>query len=182
MEKKSELRKALLIRKRAAEYGEALFSAARKGVSLAALVTVTFTCLFGLETAAGNDMYPAVRDGDVLLYYRGADILPNDAVVYEHEGETRIGRVAAKGGSVLSFTGDRQLTIDGAYQPVQAREGIYFPTYLKNTEGYPVTLADGEFYILNDDRERDTDSRTLGVIRREEIKGRVVTVIRRRSI
>ena len=47
---------------------------------------------------------------------------------------------------------------------------------------YPVTLADGEYFVLCDYREGAKDSRYYGPVRRSELKGKVITVLRRSNL
>ena len=46
----------------------------------------------------------------------------------------------------------------------------------------PVTLGPDEYFILADSRQGGMDSRYLGPIAKDEIKGTVITVIRRNNI
>ena len=46
---------------------------------------------------------------------------------------------------------------------------------------YPIKLKDGQYFILNDFRENKNDSRTFGVIEQEQVKGKLLFLLRRRS-
>ena len=60
---------------------------------------------------------------------------------------------------------------------------IYYstPRYDDNVP-YPVTLADDEYFVLCDYREGAKDSRYYGPVRRSELKGKVITVLRRSNL
>ena len=152
--------------------------------TFAAVVVILFTAIFGVAEVKDNDMYPALKEGDVVLYYRHADFTNTDAVLYEYQGETYAGRIEATGGSTIGLTGDRQITIDGRYQPVDTDRGTFFKTKVTkaNAKGYPYQLAADEYYILGDRRSEANDSRSFGAIKKTQIKGKIITVLRRRNI
>ena len=47
---------------------------------------------------------------------------------------------------------------------------------------YPVKLGDGEYFVLADRRNGGMDSRYFGVVKAEEIRGVVITVLRRNNL
>lgn len=47
---------------------------------------------------------------------------------------------------------------------------------------YPLTLADGEYFILCDAREGAPDSRRYGPVTAGNIAGRVIAIVRRNEI
>ncbi len=146
-----------------------------------ASVGFVFTFLFGVWICDSRDMYPAVREGDLVVYCRKISLARQDAVVYENDGEVRIGRIAATTGEVLGKTGDGKLTIDGRIQPVQPRQGIYGETRVTRrfTEN---AIPSGKFFLLGDAREEATDSRKEGLIPENHIRGKVFMLWRRRGI
>ena len=161
----------------------------RSVISLAAeiaFLVVTLTLLFafalGITVQHGNDMYPAVRDGDVILFYRTGSLINTDACVYVSGGELHTGRVAACSGTEISATSDMQLTFDGIYLPASPDNGIYDRTYAAEGQPLPVTVKDGYYFILGDNRNAARDSRIYGQISRRNIKGRIIAILRHRQI
>lgn len=145
---------------------------------------VTFTFIFGVTLAPGNDMFPAVHEGDVILYYRLGGLINSDIVIYEAEGETHIGRVQACSGSRIDQTEGNLLKINGNIQPVQKRAGLYDKTYTRENGKliFPSTVPEKHYLILGDCRESAKDSRDYGYIGRGQIKGKVFTIVRRRPL
>lgn len=146
------------------------------------MTALVFTFLLGITVQKGDDMYPALRDGDVIIYYRTTEMVPGEAAVYEHKGHMRTGRIEGTPGMEISETKDHQLTIDGLYMPEYAVRGIFSKTFSAEDEDLPLIVGDDAYFILNDDRTRTTDSREYGEIKKKQIRGRIITVLRRRLI
>ena len=53
---------------------------------------------------------------------------------------------------------------------------------MKTGPAYPLTLAEDEFFVLCDYREGARDSRYFGPVSEGEIKGKVITVVRRSGL
>lgn len=149
---------------------------------IAVLITVSFTFVLGVTIQHGNDMYPAIRDGDIILFLRTRELINTEAAVYAAEGGIHTGRTAACAGTVIGCTGDMQLTFEGIFMPVSTAEGIYARTYAAEGEQLPVTVEADHYFMLGDNREEAKDSRVYGQIAKENIKGRIIGVLRRRNI
>lgn len=153
-----------------------------KVVAFAAAFFITFTFIFGVTKAETNDMYPQIREGDVILYFRLGQIINSDVAVYETpEGETNIARVQATPGAELSKTDGGKLTINGNFQPIQKDAGVFYETYVGSYD-LPKQVGEGQFLLLGDNREEATDSREYGLINKDDIKGKVFTIMRRRPL
>jgi signal peptidase I len=46
----------------------------------------------------------------------------------------------------------------------------------------PVTLGPGQVYVLGDNRENATDSRVYGAVNKEDTRGAVIALIRKRNL
>ncbi|MBR3126186.1 MAG: signal peptidase I [Mogibacterium sp.] len=146
------------------------------------LLAVTFTLVFGITYVPTNDMYPAVRKGDMIIYFRPGRIVTTDVVIYEApDGSRQIGRVEGTEGETVGKNDDGLLTINGNFQPVQERTGLYEETFAGSKE-ISGEIGSGEYLILGDHREEAEDSRSFGLIHRKAIKGKVFTIIRRRPL
>ena len=60
---------------------------------------------------------------------------------------------------------------------------IFYPTrpYDSPVE-YPLTLKDGEYFVLADQRNGSMDSRYFGVVNGDEIQGILITMLRRNNL
>ena len=153
-------------------------------VKLAAIVlmlAVLFGFAFGITPMANDDMAPRISAGDLLLYYRLVDDWANgDVMVFEKDGEQYVGRIVARGGDTVEVTEEATLVVNGS--TVLESDIFYTTPQYENGPTYPLTLAQDEFFILCDYREGARDSRYFGPVRADEVKGKVITVLRRSDL
>ena len=149
--------------------------------AMAVLLALLFGFVFGVTPMADDDMSPRISAGDLLLYYRLADdYVSGDVTVFQKDGEQYVGRVVARGGDTVEVTEEATLVVNGS---TVLETDIYYSTpRYENGPDYPVTMAEGEYFILCDYREGARDSRYFGPVSRDEIKGKVITVIRRSGL
>jgi signal peptidase I len=143
-------------------------------------IWVAFTYVFGIRQVCGENMYPRLRDGDLVLYYRlEQDYQIGDVVTFKLNDSTFWARIVAQEGDVVEVTEDGQLWVNGNVQ----QEEIFYPT--EPQEGdvtYPYTVEEGSYFVLCDYRTISFDSRTYGAIPKKDLDGKVITVLRRRGI
>jgi signal peptidase I len=152
----------------------------RKLLVTGLILWTIFTFVFGLARVNGESMYPRIRDGDLILYYRlDREYSQGDVVTFLIDGNRRTARVVAKGGDVVEITEEGQLLVNGNVQ----EEEIFYPTE-KSSDGitYPCTVEEGSYFVLCDFRTASTDSRDYGTVSGKDISGKVITLLRRRGI
>lgn len=150
-------------------------------VAMIGLLWLLFGVLFGIGPMGNDDMMPGIGAGDLMLYYRlEQDFHAQDVVVFQKEKEQYVGRVIAKSGDQVEVTEDAKLVVNGN---TILENNIYFstPQYGEQVK-YPLQLEENQFFILCDYREGAKDSRYFGAVERDEIKGKVITVVRRSSL
>lgn len=146
---------------------------------IAAFLGVLFLFLFGIYRNGDISMDPAVKDGDVVVYFRlNKDYVASDLVVYEYTDSLLTGRVVAVAGDTVDITANG-LMINGA---LQQEKDIFYDT-LPYTEGpeFPITVGEGQIFLLGDNREKATDSRAFGCINISDTRGEVMAILRRRN-
>ena len=146
-------------------------------IIMAILIYVIFGVVFGITSMKNNDMMPKIGVGDLILYYRlEKNFISKDVVVFEKDGIRYTGRVAAKSGDTVEITDENLLKVNGS---IVLEDNIYYstPKYDGNVL-YPITLKENQYFILCDFREGAKDSRYFGAVELDEIKGKVITVIR----
>ena len=173
--------KVILSRLRRLADWEDVKSFLSKLVMMVLVIWVLFGQVFGITPMKNNDMSPSVSAGDLLLYYRMQDKLrTDDIVVFEKDGKQYVGRIVGKSGETVEITEDSNLKINGS---TRIETNIFYSTpRYDDAVAYPVELADDEYFILCDYREGARDSRYFGPVKRREIKGKVITILRRTSL
>ena len=141
-------------------------------VILLIFLWLLFGVFFGITPMRGNDMFPRISAGDLLLYYRlEKNFNSGDVLVFRKQGKISTGRVVAHGGDSVEITGDGELK-------------VFYKTYPydKKKVNYPLSLKKDEVFLLCDYREGGRDSRYFGAVSKKEIKGKVITILRRSDL
>lgn len=161
--------------------GEEIRSFFSKLIWMVILLAVLFGALFGITSVKNNDMSPRMSAGDLVLYYRlEQNLRIQDVVVFEKDGVQYVGRIMARGGDSVEVTEDSRLKVNNS---MVVESDIFYstPRYGDEVE-YPVELGENQFFILCDYRNGAKDSRYFGAVDREEIKGKVITAVRRSGL
>jgi len=148
---------------------------------LAGLILVIFGFVFGFAVMPDDSMKPGIGAGDLLFLYRLEKAYKSgDVIVYKTDDGKHVGRIVAKGGDTVEITEAEELKVNGS---IVIEDDIYYKTPMYDSGiTYPVTLAEGEFFVLGDLRENAEDSRWSGPVAGDAITGKVITVIRRNDI
>lgn len=148
---------------------------------LITVIGILFGVVFGLTPMANADMQPAVCAGDLMLYYRlDKNLKSDDVVVFQKEGIQYTGRIVAVPGDVVEITDESELMVN---KNTVMEDNIFYTTPAYDSEvEYPLELKEDQYFILCDNREGAKDSRSFGVVDTSEIKGKVITIVRRSGI
>ncbi len=148
-------------------------------VMLSLAAYIIFTKVFLITQNHGLGMFPALKDGDLIIAYRlQQDYAKNDVVVYEVDGKQEVGRIVANSNDVVTIEENGTLRVNGT---VQSGE-IMYPTYPKTGIEYPYRVPEGHVFILGDYRTTAIDSREYGPISKDVFEGKVITILRRRGL
>lgn len=141
------------------------------------IVYLVFTYILGIAVIKHNSMYPNVKEGDVVIYFRLGEITSGDIViVHANQEEDYIKRVIATAGDEVDINDTGILSINGAKME---EEYIFTPTYPKESQLiFPLRIEKNEVFVLGDNRVISKDSREIGTINQNDIAGRVITIFR----
>jgi len=137
------------------------------------------TFLLEVHIQKGEDMYPRVRDGDLLIAEKAMhDYGRNEAVLFRHEEEILCARIIAFAGETVDVNSEGGLMINGILQ----EEEIFYPTEQTGEISFPFTVPEDCVFVLGDLRPYAADSRSFGAMKTDDVLGRVIFVIRVRGI
>ncbi len=150
-----------------------------KILAFALICILTFSCILSFDRIAGNIMFPAIKDGDLVIGYRlDRKYDRNDVVVYAMDGERSIGRIVGLPGDVININQSGNLIVNGT----NAGLDDLYPTYAGEELEYPYRVPEDSVFILGDYRTRCQDSRHFGAVKISTIKAKAITVLRRRDL
>ena len=152
-----------------------------KSIVITGTAGMVYFFLIGFVPQHGNQMFPAVKDGDLVLTFRPTIQYHADAVAaYKTpDGSSRLGRIVAMPGDSIDITEEGRLEVNG----LLVSEEIFYPTEKKGDQidAIPMILPEDSYYILNDHRAETDDSRSYGAIHRKDMMGEAFWLFRRRS-
>ena len=146
------------------------------GAAALALLSMFF---FRASLVRGDSMEPTLHDGDCtfvqLAWYgepqRGDIVAIRSA---GEEGKHLVKRIIALGGDTVQIDfGSGTVYVNGHRLEEPYAAG---PTLLRGDVSFPVTVPEGHYFVLGDNRNHSQDSRSseLGMVPAEDIEGKVV--------
>lgn len=121
----------------------------------------------------GPSMEDTLKDKDIMILnelgYHLGDINRFDIVVIRYENEYLIKRVIGLPGEKIAYK-DNKLYINGKY----IKENF---SHKKTNDFKEIKIPEDKYFVLGDNRVNSTDSRIIGFIDKEDIKGKTSLVI-----
>jgi len=148
--------------------------------AIAAVLVLTFTFVYGLQRNTDPGMAPAVKDGDLVMFYRlDKDYAIGDLLLVDFQGESQVRRVVAKAGDTVDIS-DGGLIVNGALQ----QEPDIYQQSRRYADGvsFPLTVGQGQVFVLGDARENASDSRVYGPLDTKDTGGTVIVIVRGRGL
>ena len=143
--------------------------------------------VIGVDRVSGESMYPYFNNGDWIVYSRiGRRYEMNEVVVFERNGENYVKRIAGRPGDTveISLSGGR-VVVNGeqmreSYVTLTSPVADHGGAGDSDRLGEPLTIMDGQYLVLGDNRNVSIDSRSrdMGTVSEEEILGHVILSIR----
>ncbi len=136
--------------------------------------------LFQPFIVKGESMVPNLQSGDYLIVdeisYRFKDPQRGDVVVLKYPLDTTqrfIKRVIGLPGEIVEIkNGNIDILSNG--KDLTLHEKKYLPNLLSTAGDINITLKSNQYFVLGDNRQYSYDSRSWGILPREDIIGRAV--------
>ena len=153
---------------------------------LVLVIWLVLTQCFLICQNKGQDMFPAVKDGDLCVIFRtglmklvGDEFSAGDIVAYRIDGERHFGRIVAIAGDSVQIDTTGSVTVNGVTEGGE----IQFPTYTRGNDLLNITYVQSNMvYVLGDYRTQTMDSRDYGPIPLAQVEGKVLSILRRRGL
>lgn len=170
-----EERRAELERKRKAKRK-------RRGIlRMLALLLILGFCAsrsFTADAIREEGMAPALVEGDLVLFQCALEsYYTGDIALVEFGGTRYVRRIVALPGQTVDIREETgELYIDGE---LLQESYVYEGTYGKDEISFPLTLEEGEYFLLGDHRENARDSRNYGPVTEKQLKGKLLCTLMR---
>ena len=152
-------------------------------VSAVLVITLLFTFVIRMMAVSGDSMVPTLQNGDQLLVLNDhlcGDYERGDIVIARKESfsnEPIVKRVIA----TEHQTVDIDFVLGRVFVDGELLQEDYINDFTYTSEGteFPLTLGEGELFLLGDNRNRSSDSRnsSLGAVDEDLIIGKAVFLV-----
>ena len=152
-----------------------------KSVVLILVLWLLFGVLIGLRRVEGVSMSNRVEDGDLVLFSRtDKTYYPDDVVLFERDNETHVSSILASPGDIVTLDEVGRLYVNDA----QVSDRVVYNLNEGETPkiSFPFRVPEGSYFLLNGNLEAMDDSRSFGAVYAKDIKGKIFTILRTRSI
>lgn len=126
-----------------------------------------------------NEMFPSVRDGDLVFT---TNLLPysfNDIILYKNtqNSEKHYGRIICLENNEVDINDSSDILVNGGI----VETNNFYHSFDKGSLTYPYKVAKNSMFVLTDYKPELTDSRIYGAIHKKDIIGKVFFVFRIRG-
>lgn len=146
---------------------------ASKYIMVIIFVLLFFIFVMGLQQVIGPSMNPTLNEGDIIItnkfIYRFKSIERNDVVVISQDEKYMIKRIVGLPGEKVEYQNNDVLINGKAYKETFTNSET--EDFTIQDLGYDV-IPEDMYLVLGDNRENSLDSRTFGLISKNQIIGK----------
>ncbi len=143
------------------------------------IIVVIFICVYmvSLQQVVGSSMNSTLKDGDITLLnkfgYHFFEIKRNDIVSIDYnDTKYLVKRIIGLPGEKIEYKDNILYVNDIGYYEKFLNEGTTTKDFSIKDLGYDV-IPEHMYLVLGDNREDSLDSREIGLIKEEDIEGKV---------
>lgn len=142
-------------------------------IIIVAVASVGATLFMPVIEITDSSMKPLVEDGDIVLTIKSNSFKTGDIVAFYYGNKILVKRVIGVQGDFVNIDKDGIVYVNG-----EELKEDYVKEFLKGESDikYPVQVSDNSIFVLSDERNVLTDSRSesIGTIKKENIIGKVI--------
>ena len=142
-------------------------------IIIVAVASVGATLFMPVIEITDSSMKPLVEDGDIVLTIKSNSFKTGDVVAFYYGNKILVKRVIGVQGDFVNIDKDGIVYVNG-----EELKEDYVKEFLKGESDikYPVQVSDNSIFVLSDERNVLTDSRSenIGTIKKENIIGKVI--------
>lgn len=141
------------------------------------IILFIMTFVFSVTSVVGNSMYPTLKDGEVMILnkfkYRFSDIKREDIISLKYaDTKYLIKRVIGLPGEKVEIINNKLYINDIEYHEEYLSKDLSYKDFKLSDLGYNV-IPEDMYLVLGDNREISLDSRKIGLIKKEDINGKI---------
>lgn len=142
-------------------------------VTVAAIAVLTATLILPVMQISGESMSPTLSSGDVVLLLKTDSVKKGELCGFSWNNKTLIKRVIAVGGDTVEISAEGAVSVNGTVLNESYISALSLGTC--DIE-FPLTVPEGSFFVLGDNRAESADSRSsaVGCVDSEQMIGRVI--------
>ena len=137
--------------------------------------------MYGISMVSGSSMRPAFYSGDVLIYERGVPkkLEYGDVLIIKSwldQDKDYVKRIVGLPGDVIEIDEKGYVIRNG--EQVKENEVLHGFQQADSDISFPYRVQADEYFYLGDNRPVSLDSRVFGSLKKTQILGKVITVLR----
>ena len=147
-----------------------LFKEKEPKVTIILVVVIIRTFIMTPVQVDGASMYPTLEDKEILILKKYDHSFKRfDVIVFDYKGSRLIKRIVGLPGETIEYKNNK-LYVDGEQVAENFDRNADTEDFKLEDIGYDV-IPEGKYFVMGDNRTNSTDSRIIGLVDEDQIKG-----------